>query len=585
MGRFETEVLKQEENLDVTNNRVRFLMDQRVPMRDGVHLSVDVILPAGDGPFPTITIRTPYESNSHRWLDRGVWWAERGYAYVPADCRGRYESEGEFYPYHPDGPDGHDTLEWIAAQPWCNGKIGTAGGSYGGLFQWQLAPLGSPHLTAMAPHVIADDYFGDIHYIGGAFQLGLSLLSSVTFMTNLAVPSFGPIFDNGRIFRHLPLIDMDVAAIGKEVPWYRDWLAHQTYDDYWNEIDTSDKYSKIDAPAFIRCGWFDAYPDGTFRLWNGMTKHGKTERARKGQKVLMGPWTHGEPEDTRLGDLDFGAHSYIKIIEEEKRWFDYWLKGIDNGVMDEPPLKIFVMGTNEWRYENEWPLARTQFTPFYLHSGGRANSVFGDGTLSRHVPEDEHPDIFDYDPDRPVPSIGGNLSTASWPWSEAGDEPIIAGPVDQRVIERRDDVLVYTSDLLEEDVEVTGPLEVVLYAASSAPDTDFTARLIDVHPNRQSIVMAEGIIRARYRHGFDRTQLLEPGNVERYNIQMYPTSNVFLKGHRIRVDISSSNFPRFSRNLNTGEDVATGTRMQIARQTILHSKDHPSHIVLPVIPR
>ena len=184
-----------------------------------------------------------------------------------------------------------------------------------------------------------------------------------------------------------------------------------------------------------------------------------------------------------------------------------------------------------------------------------------------------------------MPSIGGNLSTASWPWSEAGDEPIIAGPVDQRVIERRDDVLVYTSDVLEEDLEVTGPLEVVLYAASSAPDTDFTARLVDVHPNRHAIVMAEGIIRARYRHGFDRTQLLEPGNVERYDIQMYPTSNVFLKGHRIRVDISSSNFPRFSRNLNTGEDVATGTRMQVAHQTILHSKEHPSHVVLPIIPR
>ena len=569
----------------MTEDRVRFLIDQRVPMRDGTNGSVDVILPPGDGPFPAILLRTPYESDNQRSLERGVWWAERGFAFVPADCRGRYEAEGSFYPYHPDGPDGHDTLEWIAAQPWSNGKIGTAGGSYGGLFQWQLAPLGSPHLTAMAAHVICDDYYSDVHYIGGAFQLGLSLLSSVTFMTNMPIPGFGPIFDNGRVFRHLPLIDMDIETIGKEIPWYRDWLTHSSYDDYWNEIDTSDKYDKIDAPAFIRCGWFDAYPDGTFRLWNGMTKHGKTEKARKSQKVLMGPWTHGEPTGSRLGDLDFGPHSYMEIVQEEKRWFDYWLKGIDNGIMDEPPIKLFVMGTNEWRFENEWPLARTQFTPYYLHGDGRANSVFGDGTLSSQAPGAEPADHFDYDPDRPVPSIGGNLSTASWAWSESGGDPIIAGPVDQRAIERRDDVLVYTSAELEEDVEVTGPLEVVLYAASSALDTDFTARLVDVHPSDRAIVMAEGIIRARFRNGFKKAELLEPGEVQQYRVQMYPTSNVFLKGHRIRVDITSSNFPRFARNLNTGEDVATGTRMEVAHQTVLHSAEYPSHIILPIIPR
>ena len=568
----------------MAKDRIRFLIDQRVPMRDGVNLSVDVTLPAGEGPFPAILLRHPYESNGQRGLERALWWAQRGYAFVAGDCRGRYESEGSFYPYHPDGPDGHDTLEWIAKQPWCTGKIGTVGNSYGGLFQWQLAPLGSPHLTAMAPHVICDDYFSDVHYIGGAFQLGLSLLSSVTFMTNPPVPGFGDIFDNGRVFRHLPLIDMDLEAIGKEVPWYRDWLAHPTYDDYWKQIDTSRRYGEIDVPVFIRCGWFDVYPDGTFRLWKGMTEHGKTEKARKNQKVLMGPWTHAEPAGTRLGDLDFGSHSYIESAEEEKRWFDYWLKGIENGVTEEPPIKIFVMGKNEWRFEDDWPLARTQFTPYYLHSEGHANSVQGDGTLSPQAPGEEQPDHYDYDPDNPVPSIGGNLSTASWAWTEGGDNPIVAGPVDQRVLERRDDVLVYTTGVLERDVEVTGPLEVVLYAASSALDTDFTARLVDVYPSSRALVLAEGIIRARYRNGFEKTELLKPGEVNRYSIQLYPTSNVFLKGHRIRVDISSSNFPRFSRNLNTGEDVATGTRMQLAHQTVLHSSAYPSHIVLPIIP-
>ena len=568
----------------MAKDRVRFIIDQRVPMRDGVDLSVDVTLPAGEGPFPVVFLRNPYESDSERNLERGLWWAQHGYAWVAGDCRGRYESEGTFYSYHPDGPDGHDTLEWIAKQPWSTGKIGTAGGSYGGLFQWQLAPLGSPHLTAMAPHVIGDDFFSDIYYIGGAFQLGLALLAAVTYVTNMVVPSFGDIFDNGRLFRHLPLIDMDVEAIGKELDFYRDQLAHSTYDDYWKQIDQSLHHSEIAAPAFMRCGWFDPYADGTFRLWKGMTENGKTERARKNQKVLMGPWTHSEPTGSKLGDIDFGPHSYIEIIEEEKRWFDYWLKGIENGVTDEPPIKIFVMGKNEWRFEDDWPLARAKLTPYYLHSGGRANSLHGDGKLSPQPPGEEPPDHYDYDPDKPVASIGGNLSTASWPWTERGEYSIVAGPVDQRVLERRDDVMVYTSDVLERDVEVTGNLEVVLYAASSALDTDFTARLVDVYPSSQSMVMAEGIIRARYRDGFEKTELLKPGEVYEYRIQLYPTSNVFLKGHRIRVDISSSNFPRFSRNLNTGEDVATGTRMQVAHQTVLHSSDHPSHIILPIIP-
>ena len=563
---------------------VRFFIDQKVPTREGFDLSVDVILPRSDGPFPSVFLRTPYESASQRSLERGVWWAKRGYAFVSGDCRGRYESEGTFYPYHPDGPDGHDTLEWIAKQTWSDGKIGMAGGSYGGLVQWQSAPLGSPFLTAMAAHVICDDYFSNYHYVGGAFQLGLSVMAGVTFNTNTPVPGYGEIFDHGRVWDHLPLVEMDLQTIGKEIPWYRDWLAHPRYDDYWRELDTTHQYGNIDVPVFMRCGWFDAYPDATFRLWNGMTKQGKSEKARRSQRVLMGPWTHGEPEGSRLGDLDFGPDSHKVILEEELRWFDYWLKGINNGVMDEPPLHLFVMGTNEWRTENEWPLARTQFTPYYLHGNGNANSVFGDGMLSPQKPGSEQPDRYDYDPEHPVPSIGGNLSTASWPWTEAGDNPIVAGPVDQRVIERRDDVLVYTSDALEESLEVTGPLEVVLYASSSAPDTDFTVRLVDVYPNGQAIVMAEGILRARFRNGYESEELLEPGRVEQYRIQLYPTSNVFLKGHRIRVDISSSNFPRFSRNLNTGEDVGTGTRMQVAHQTVLHTGEHPSHIILPVIP-
>ena len=567
-----------------SSDRIRFLIDQRVPMRDGVNLSVDVFLPCGDGPFPAILSRSPYESSSQSGLEKGVWWAERDYVFVSADCRGRYESEGEFYPHHPDIRDGFDTVEWIAEQPWSNGKVGTAGGSYGGAVQWELAREGPPHLTAMAPHVYGDNRYSNVHYVGGALQLLLTLMAGVTFTTNTPVSNFGPIFDNGRVLRHLPLIDLDLETIGKKILWYRDWLTHPTYDDYWNEIDASDKYDRIEVPVFMRCGWFDAYPPGMFRLWQGMRQHGKTELARNNTKILMGPWSHGDPTGTRVGDLDVGPSSLIYTADEDKRWFDYWLKGIENGVMDEPPIKIFVMGANEWRLENEWPLARTEFTPYYLHSDSGANSLSGDGRLSPEKPGEEPADRYDYDPDHPVPSVGGNLSTAGWGWTTTGHEPTVMGPVDQRTIERRDDVLVYTTDVLNDDLEVTGPVELVLYAVSSAPDTDFTARLVDVFPTGESIVMSDGIIRARYRNGYEKTELLQPGEVERYSIEVFPTSNVFKKGHRIRVDVSSSNFPRFARNLNTGEDVATGTRMQVAHQTVLHSSEYPSHILLPIIP-
>ena len=565
-------------------HEIRMLYDQKVPMRDGVRLSADVFLPRAQGPFPTILLRTPYESSWTRWIKWAIWWAKRGYAAVSQDCRGRYESEGTFYAYTHDGPDSYDTLEWLAGQSWCDGKIGTWGRSYGGLYQWLLAPLNSPHLTCMAPHVIMDDYFYDYHYVGGAFQLTLSLLAAIVFSTSIPTvqEGSGELFSNSRFLRSLPLIDMDVRAIGKEIPFWRDWLEHPTYDDYWKALTTTDKYSSIDVPIFQQCGWYDAYPGSTFRNWRGMTEHGKTDRTRRSQKVLMGPWSHGEPTSSRMGDLDFGPSAYVQVNEEELRWYDYWLKGIDNGVMDEPPLNIFVMGANEWRFEQEWPLARTRYTPYYLHSNGRANTLFGDGTLSEEPAGAEPEDRYDYDPQRPVPSIGGNNSTGLLTqWAE---EPIVPGPVDQRSIERRDDVLVYTSAKLEHDLEITGPVEFVLYAASSARDTDFTVKLVDVFPNGYAMNISEGIIRARYRNGYEKMDLLEPGEAQRYDIQLYPTCNIFKKGHRIRLDVSSSNFPRFSRNLNTGEDVATGTRMTIAQQTILHSSTYPSHVLLPVIP-
>ena len=564
---------------------VRFLYDLKTTMRDGVKLSSDVFLPKGGGKWPVVFLRTPYETLHGPHIEWAVWWARRGYACVIQDDRGRFESEGTFYAYHDDGRDGHDTLEWIASQPWCDGKIGMSGRSYGGIVQWQLAPLRSPCLTALAPQVIMGDYFSECHRIGGAVQWALTMAAALTFSTAVAWTQIGAaqIFGNQKFYRQLPLINMDVEAIGREIPFYRDWFKHQVYDDYWREIDTNTKLDQIDVPVYQQAAWYDPYTASAFRMFEGMRAKGFSEHARKNQKIYCIPWTHHIPESSKLGDLDFGPTGYVDLKIEDLRWFDHWLKGFDTGIMSEPPIKIFVMGANEWRYEHEWPLARTQYSRYYLHSHGDANTLFGDGTLSPDPPANEPPDRYDYDPDNPVPTLGGNNST--WTLLKFAADQVFPGPLDQRPVERRDDVLCYTSGPLERNLEVTGPLDVILYAETSAPDTDFTAKLVDVYPDGKAIHLAEGIIRARHRKSLEQVEFVEPNSVNAYRIELAPTSNLFKVGHRLRVEISSSNFPRFDRCLNTTDDIGYGTQWQIAHQTILHTSAYPSHIVLPVIPR
>jgi len=570
--------------LSQPNHDVRFLYDLKVPLRDGTKLSADVFLPKSGGSFPTLFLRTPYESLLQMHIEWAVWWAKRGYAVVIQDCRGRFKSEGVFYAYRDDGPDGHESLAWIAEQPWCNGQIGTSGRSYGGLFQWQLAPYRSPHLTAMAPQVIMGDYFRDYHRVGGAVQWLLTIGAAITFSTNVAFIQQGAahLFGNQHFYRHLPLITADEVAIGRKIPFYRDWLEHEFYDDYWRTLNTEEKLDQIDVPVCQQAAWYDPYADAMLRMWNGLRKQGFSERTRQNQKIYVIPWTHHLPEGSRLGDLDFGPQGAVDLKQADLRWFDYWLKGIDTGIMAEPPIRLFVMGANIWRNEQEWPLARTVWTPYYLHSNGKANTLYGDGTLKPEPPANAPADKYDYDPNDPVPTLGGNNST--WTWMKFARDQIYPGPLDQRPVERRDDVLVYTSAPLEAPLEVTGPLTVILYAASSARDTDFTAKLVDVYPDGRAIHLAEGIIRARHRHNMERAEWLEPGEVTQYQIRLAPTSNHFGKGHCLRVEISSSNFPRFDRNLNTGEPIATSTRMQVAHQTVLHTQSYPSHILLPIIP-
>ena len=555
--------------------------DVKVPMRDGVNLSADIFLPTGSsGPFPVLLSRTPYgdefivDGVSSNLVDNAVFYVQHGYVYVIQNVRGRNDSDGEFYPMVNELEDGHDTLEWIGAQTWCDGNVGMIGASYVGIVQWQCAIMGSPYLKAIAPEVIGNNLHDSAYYQGGAFNLALcATWVAITYGRTMQEID---LHNWDQVFYSLPLRDVPQMA-GKNAPHYRDWIDHPDYDDYWKAQAVQERYEDVKIPVFQIGGWYDLFPAGTFINYNGMLERGGSELARSNQKVLMGPWIHMASYHTHAGEADFGKDSVLDLNEVRLKWFDRWLKGIDNGVDREAPIRLFVMGTNEWRDEDEWPLARTRFTPYYFHSGGSANSLQGDGRLSTQAPAEEAPDRYDYNPMFPVPTEGGANCCVP--------DLVLWGAVDQRRIEYRNDVMVYTSDPLEEDLEVTGPIVVKLHASTDATDTDFTAKLVDVHPDGYALNLCDGIIRGRYRETMERQKLLEPGTVYEFTIDLWATSNVFLKGHRIRVDVSSSNFPRFDRNPNTGHKFGVDTDMQVARQQVFHDAAHASHILLPVIPK
>jgi putative CocE/NonD family hydrolase len=385
------------------------------------------------------------------------------------------------------------------------------------------------------------------------------------------------------MYWHVPIMTSG-DRMGRHTENWKEWLRHPAYDDYWKAVSVEDKYASFTAPAYLADAWFDLYNAGAPTNFNGIRKHAKTEAARNGTKLLMGPWIHNLGAlgtATKVGDVDFGPNALFPLLEMELRWFDYWLKGIENGMDKEPPVKIFVMGENVWRDEQEWPLARTQYTKYYLRSRGNANSLLGDGTLGTTPPGDEPPDVYTYDPRNPVPTVGGHTCC-----SEAS-VPMGMGPRDNRLVEMREDVLVYSTPPLAEDVEVTGPVVATLHAASSARDTDWTVKLVDVYPDAQgtAINVADGILRARYRESLERPVLMEPGTVYEFTVDLLNTSNLFKKGHRIRIEVSSSNFPQYDRNHNTGKTLFVDEEMVPARQTIHHAKGQASYILLPIIPR
>jgi len=551
-----------------------------VPMRDGVRLSTDIYRPDAPGKFPAILVRTPYNNSTPRYDRWAKFYASRGYVFAIQDCRGRYDSEGEWNPHTGEEFDGYDTIEWLAQQPWCDGNIGMTGVSYVGFVQWMAASEQPPHLKCIFTYGSPSSIYGDTW-----FQYGtLYLMDAITW----AFGMHGRTWQNLGVHdwldvSHLPVIELD-DYLGRDIEYWNEWLSHPTFDDYWKKQSMQGRFHRINVPAVTVTGWFDDGQLGALANYEGVMREG-TEFAKKNQKLIIGYWRHGGPYPhtenyyTKLGDMDFGDKAFLDLSEIELRWFDYWLKGYPNGIMDEPRVLLFIMGDNIWRGENEWPLARTRYTKFYFHSGGHANTLYGDGFLSTEKPGDEPPDTYVYDPANPVPSIRGGRGARGG---------ISADPVDQRVNERRPDVLCYTSAPLEEDLEITGPVKIILYAASSARDTDFAGKLVDVYPNGAAYNVcyaATGLISARFRESVEKPSLIEPGKIYRYEIPLRPTGIVFKKGHRIRVEITSSDFPIYNRNLNTGKDPYTSTEMVKATQTIYHDRQHPSHILLPVIPR
>lgn len=564
----------------------RLMINIPVPMRDGVNLSADIWLPAssqGDGPWPALLLRTIYDNQEPRYIRWTRKFIERGYAVVVQDCRGRGDSGGEWDPYVCELNDGYDTHEWVGQQSWCDGNVGTFGLSYPGFTQTLPASLRSKYLKAVAPIASQQDNYGH-HRVNGVIHHSVSL----TFLNMLGHSMQSESlkhYDQQEFFKTLP-IDTAMEVVTRTHPYYKGVIDHEQYDDWWDSYSLRNKYSEMAVPSLFITGWFDSLSHENFKLFNGWTTQARTEDARKKTKLIVGPWSHQvspwgrEPmgENGEYQDRTFGRQGLWDIVDMHTHWYDQRLKGIDTGIDDEPPIKLFVMGQNEWRYENEWPLARTEWTKYYLH--GTGDSAGTGGWLSTDLEAiDETADRFTYDPADPVPSWGAQYQSLD-----------LCGPRDRTAIEQRADVLTFTSAVLTQAVEVTGPVTATIWASSDTLDTDFTAALVDVEPAAEDgeegrpIILCEGIVRARFRNGTDNPEMMAPGEIYEFDIDMWDTSNLFEEGHRIRVEISSSNFPRYNRNLNSGNPIATDTEITVANQQVYHDSLHPSHITLPVIP-
>ena len=551
-------------------------------MRDGVTLKADVYRPKADGKFPVLLERTPYNKEGDK--EFGLRAAARGFVAIFQDTRGRYASEGDFYTFKNEPNDGYDTVEWAAALPYANGKVGMFGGSYVGATQMLAAMTHPPHLVGIAPEVTASNYHDGWTYQGGAFEQWFNQ-SWASGLTEDTLRRASDKVTNALEWKNvLPLAEYPMRSVpdGKQLaPYYADWLAHPSYDDYWKALAIEEHYGQIQVPVLNLAAWYDIFLGGSLRNYELLKSKAGSEAARKGQRLLVGLGGHaGGWEQRKIGDVDFGEKAPFDGDALVLDWYDMLLKGIRNSFASGKPVRIFVMGRNEWREEDDWPLARAKATKYFLHSGGNEDSLAGDGVLSTEAPAAgmtaQAKDSFEYDPANPVPTIGGPLCCRG--------DLLKPGPFDQTTAEQRKDVLVYSTAVLAKDIEVTGPVTAELWVSSSALDTDITAKLVDVGPNGFAQNLTEGILRLRYRDSQERPELLKAGTVYKVKLDLWATSNVFLAGHKIRLEISSSNFPRFDRNLNTGEEQARATRIVKATNTVVHDKEHPSALILPVVP-
>jgi len=540
----------------------------RAAMRDGVELVADVYRPEADGTFPVLLTRTPYNRDGGEEQAREV--ASHGYLVVVQDTRGRYDSEGEFYPFRHESDDGYDTVEWAAKLPGSNGRVGMYGGSYVGATQMLASIARPPSLESIFPYVTAAEYYDGWTYQSGALmQWFASSWTTGLIQDTLRRKAAEAARPKDWAWR-LPVEDytlIDTPSPDELAPYYDDWVEHETDDAYWKRWKISDHYPQMTVKALHAGGWHDIFLKGSIKNYVGTRAQAKDRKVRQGQRLLVGPWAHARTsEEGKIGDVTFGEHAVLDMADTIRRFADWALKDVQNEYADDTPVRIFVLGENVWRDEKEFPLARQVTTEYYLSA---------DGALGTDKP-DEGRRGYAYDPADPTPTIGGRLCCGA---------AIAPGPFDQSPNSQRDDVLVFSTPPLEEGVEVTGEISLRLFAESSAVDTDFTAVLIDVSPDGYERFLTDGIVRARYRNSTEEAELIEPGKAYEYEIDLWTTSNYFKPGHRIRLQVSSSNFPRFNRNLNTGEPTAGSTGMTKARQTILLGGARASALVLPIIPR
>ncbi len=571
-----------------------------VPMRDGVRLATDVFRPEQEGRWPVLLTRVPYNKDVRPGEDKDTYVfiemnfnikraMEAGYVIVAQDTRGCFASEGTFTPFLNEADDGADTIAWCASRPWSTGQVGMFGVSYQGQTQWQAATEHPSALRAIAPCQAPESTM--IPYRGGAFLLSVVLgwvltndligamqqhLSQGTLTQEYVQELFHKMHSLPQAYEHIPLTEVPLTP--EKTAYYLNWLQRPPNDSYWQNFTLEKIYAQITVPALIIAGWHDYFLSRNLDHYQGLKQQGGSALTRQATRLIIGPWSHGYFGGS-FPERDHGPTASAEACDLtglQLAWFDRWLKEIENGIELEKPIRLFVMGSNEWRDEETWPLPDTQYRQFYLHSDGKANSSAGDGQLSGEKSAEEPVDSYRYDPNDPVPSVGGTIFLI-------GDDI----PFDQRKVEERTDVLCYTTEPLAQAIEVTGPIELVLSVASSALDTDFTGKLVDLYPDGQAIRLTDGIVRARYREALSSPKMLEPERIYELRIDLGATSNVFMPGHSIRLEVSSSNVPSYDRNSNTGGDLINERRedFQVALNRIYHDTAHPSYLILPIIER